>query len=81
MRLPFTGIKKVTERIIERCKQIVQQALLTETAVTFRETIGEKLDKHLLVQESENLIKEQRFEELDSTLAPIPLAVSYDMGW
>ena len=40
--------KEVNERIIERCKQIVQQALLTEIAVILRETVGEKLDKQLV---------------------------------
>ena len=53
--------KEANDRIIRRYKQIIQDALLTEIAVTFQETVGDKMEEEL-VKENEKLIKDGRFD-------------------
>ena len=40
--------KVVNDRIIGRCKRIVKDALLTEIAVIFRETMADKMNEELV---------------------------------
>ena len=70
----------VHDRIIKRCRAIIDRSLRDELKTTVTET-WDAAKPHDLLTEALGLIDNGRYEELDDLIGPTPLSVSYDMGW
>ena len=70
----------VCSKILSRSQKIIRSALLNEFAVTFCETMKDKLTAEEL-KTNEQLVLQDKINEMNPDLPPTSLTMSYDMGW
>ena len=70
----------VHNRIIRRCKRIIDRSLRDEICATVIKTWDGAKPQHLQTK-ALRLVDDAKYDDLEELIGPTPLSVSYDMGW